>query len=400
MQPVVDIVLLVAALLAVWAGWGRGAVVMAASLLGVVVGAWFATAAAPAVVTWLVQFGWTSSLQRSIAAGVVFVLCIVIASSVLGTIALLIRRSIGRVKVVRGIDSLGGAAMGLVSWGVVVWLAAGFLLTTGQLQATQLVNASRVVSVLNTMAPVPATTALGTLDAALGSAGFPTVFADGAEIIAGAQAPESSVPAAVKSASSGVVKILTSAPNCGSDSEGSGWVVSQDRVITNAHVVAGGTDIYVQTSASTSLQQAKLVVYDPERDLAVLAVTGLGVTPLTLGTELAASDSAVVAGYPENGPYTTATARVRQTVQATGLDIYGQQSVTREIYSLRGTVLPGNSGGPLFDTAGNVSGVVFARSTSDTETGYALTLNEIAPVVAAAGASTPVSSGACQAETP
>ncbi|RFA20325.1 MarP family serine protease [Subtercola boreus] len=399
MELAVDLVLAVAALIALIAGWGRGALVMAASLAGIVVGAWVATLVAPIVVTMLEGHGWTSSLQRSIAAGVVFVLCLVIASSVLGSLALVVRRTIGRVRVVRGLDSLGGAAMGVIAWAVVVWLAGEFLLSTGQLQATQLVNSSKIVSTLDTLAPVPATEALGTLDGALGSAGFPTVFADGAEIIAGAQAPDNSVPGAVDNASGGVVKILSSAPNCNTDAEGSGWVVAGDRIITNAHVVAGSSEIFAQVEGSGALLPARLVVYDPERDLAVLAVPDLGVTPLSLGTDLGASDPAVVAGYPENGPFTTATARVRQVVQATGLDIYGQQNVTREVYSLRGTVLPGNSGGPLFDTAGNVVGVVFARSTTDSDTGYAMTLDEIAPVVSAAsGASEAISSGACQTE--
>ncbi|MCU1477115.1 MAG: serine protease [Subtercola sp.] len=398
MQLAVDLVLLVAALLAIAGGWARGAVVMAASLVGIAVGAWIATLVAPVMVDLLVQYGWTSTLQRSIAAGAVFVLCIVIGSSVLGAAATLIRRGFGRVKVVRGIDSMGGALIGVLAWAVVVWLAGGFLLSTGQLQATQLVNSSQVVRTLNSIAPVPATAALGTLDSALGSAGFPTVFADGAEFIAGAQAPDSTVPNAVSASSAGVVKVLSSAPNCGNDSEGSGWVVSGNRVITNAHVVAGGTDIFVQANGSGSLIPATLVVYDPQRDLAILDVADLSVSPLALGSELGASDSAVVAGYPENGPYTTATARVRQVVQAVGLDIYGKETVTREIYSLRGTVLPGNSGGPLFDSGGKVVGVVFARSTSNSDTGYALTLDEITPVIAEAGASDPVSSGACQTD--
>ncbi|UFS59987.1 MarP family serine protease [Subtercola endophyticus] len=398
MQLAVDIVLIVAAVLAVAGGWARGALVTAASLAGIAVGAWVATLVAPIVVDWLVQYGWTSTLQRSIAAGAVFVLSIVIGSSVLGAAATLMRRAVGRVRVVRKLDSAGGAVLGILAWAVVVWLAGGFLLSTGQLQATQLVNSSQVVRTLNSMAPIPATAALGTLDTALGNAGFPTVFADGAEFIAGAQAPDSTVPSAVTASSDGVVKVLTSAPNCGNDSEGSGWVVADDRIVTNAHVVAGGTEIFVQAGGSGSLLPATLVVYDPQRDLAVLDVAGLGISPLTLGSNLGPSDSAVVAGYPENGPFTSATARVRQVVEAVGLDIYGSATVTREIYSLRTTVLPGNSGGPLFDTSGKVVGVVFARSTTDDQTGYALTLSEAQPVIDEAGASTPVSSGACQSE--
>jgi S1-C subfamily serine protease len=68
--------------------------------------------------------------------------------------------------------------------------------------------------------------------------------------------------------------------------------------------------------------------------------------------------------------------------------------VTREIYSIRSTVRPGNSGGPLLTTGGRVYGVVFARSTSDNETGYVLTAAEVAgDAQRAATATTPVDTG-------
>jgi S1-C subfamily serine protease len=397
MDIIVDIVLIVIALLAVLSGWRRGALVTAASLAGIVAGALLATLVAPPVVDWLAGFGWNNALQRTVAAGAVLLLCMAVAVGVLTLVARLLRRVIGVVKVGRGLDSLGGAVLGLLTWGVVVWLLAGFLQTTGILPVTQVVASSRVVSTLNTLSPIPSTTALGTLDAALSDSGFPQVFAFGAESIQAAQPPDPSIPDAVNAAAGSVVRVLSSAPSCGSDAEGTGWAVAADRIVTNAHVVAGSQELYVQVAGVGELLSAELVVFDPVRDLAVLEVPGLPVAPLPLGSELGASASAVVAGYPENGGYTVVPARVREVVDAVGRDIYEQGEVTREIYSLRGTVRPGNSGGPLFDENGKVVGVVFARSTIDSETGYAMTLDEIAPVVAAAGATQPVPSGACSA---
>ncbi len=397
MDIIVDLVLLGIALLAVLTGWRRGALVTAASLAGIVGGALLARVVAPPVVDWLAGFGWSSALQRTIAAAVVLVLCLVLAVALLTLVARLLRGVIGAVKIGRGLDSLGGAALGLLTWGVVVWLVAGFLQTTGILPVTQLVASSRVVATLNTLSPVPSSTALGTLGDALDGTGFPQVFAFGPETIQAAQPPDPSIPDAVNAASGSVMRVLSSAPSCGSDAEGSGWAVAEDRIVTNAHVVAGSADLYVQVGGVGELLPAELVVFDPVRDLAVLEVPGLPVAPLPLGSELAAADSAVVAGYPENGGYSVVPARVREVVDAVGRDIYEQGEVTREIYSLRGTVRPGNSGGPLFDENGSVVGVVFARSTIDAETGYAMTLDEIAPVVAAAGSSEPVPSGACAA---
>jgi S1-C subfamily serine protease len=395
MDILIDIVLLVLALGAVVGGWRRGALVTAAALAGILAGGLLTRLAAPPVVEWLAGLGWSSSLQRTLAAVGVLILSISLATAVLTLVAGLLRRVVGVVRIGRGLDSLGGGVLGLLTWGVVVWLLAGFLQTTGIAPVTQAVASSKVVSTLNAVAPVPAQSALGTLGEALDSAGFPQVFAFGDESIQGAPEPDPNVPDAVNAAAPGVVRILSSAPGCSSDSEGSGWVVARDRVVTNAHVVAGSGALSVQLGGVSQPLDATLVVFDPDRDLAVLDVPGLPADPLPLGTDLAAADPAVVAGYPENGPYSVVPSRVREVVDAVGRDIYGQDAVTREIYSLRSVVRPGNSGGPLFDADGQVVGVVFARSTIDAETGYAMTLAEIAPVLDQVAATEPVPSGAC-----
>lgn len=394
---VVDVVLVGIAVVAVLMGWRRGALVTAASLAGIAAGALLATWVAPWLVEWIATLGWSAAWQRAVAAGVILLLCMSLAIALLTLVARVLRRVIGVVKIGRGIDSLGGAALGLLTWAVVVWLLAGFAQTTGVLPVTQLASGSRVVSTLNSIAPIPSTTALGTLTEALDDTGFPKVFAFDSEVIQGAQPPDPNVSDAVNAAATGVVRVLSAAPSCGSDAEGSGWVVADGRIVTNAHVVAGSDQLYVQQQGVGELLEATLVVFDPARDLAVLAVPGLTAAPLPLGTQLGAEESAVVAGFPENGDYTVVPSRVRQVLDAVGTDIYEQGPVSREIYSLRSTVRPGNSGGPLFDSAGQVVGIVFARSTIDAETGYALTLDEAAPVLAAAGSSAPVDSGACSA---
>ena len=141
---------------------------------------------------------------------------------------------------------------------------------------------------------------------------------------------------------------------------------------------------------------ASIVVFDPQRDLAVLSVSGLEAAPLAQGEALSNGAEAVVAGFPLDGPYRLDPARVRRVIAATGSDIYGQPGITREIYSLYTRVEPGNSGGPLLSPQGQVVGVVFAKSLDDATTGYALTLAEARPVLdAAAGATRPVSTGGC-----
>ncbi|RUR00856.1 MarP family serine protease [Labedella endophytica] len=397
MNTVVDIVLLLLALAAVIGGWRRGALVTAASLVGIVGGVVLATNVSPIVVEFAARSGWVTSLQRTIVAAVVLIASIALVVGLLSLVARALKGALSKVKVTKGLDTLGGAALGLLTWAATVWLLAGFLASTGVVPLMQLASGSRVVATLDAVAPVPSATALGALDRALGNSGFPQVFADGVESIVGVTPPDQSVSDAVDASAQGIVRVLSSAPSCASDSTGSGWVVGSDRVVTNAHVVGGSDDLFVQIGGTGEPVPASLVVFDPERDLAVLSVPDLDATPLPLGDELAASAQAYVAGYPENGPYDVEPARVRQVLDARGLDIYERDAVTREIYSLRSLVRPGNSGGPLLDESGAVVGVVFARSTTDAETGYALTLDELAPVLDQVGASAEVDSGDCVA---
>jgi S1-C subfamily serine protease len=128
------------------------------------------------------------------------------------------------------------------------------------------------------------------------------------------------------------------------------------------------------------------VLYDPERDVAVLSVPGLGGTPLQFADPISRGQSAIVVGYPEDGPFLAVAARVRSVQNARGPDIYQNRQVTRQIYSLFAVVRPGNSGGPLLTPSGRVAGVVFAAAVDNARTGYALTAHEVAPD-AAAGAS-------------
>ena len=188
--------------------------------------------------------------------------------------------------------------------------------------------------------------------------------------------PKVAHSAGVRRAEPGIVKITGIASSCSRQLEGSGFSYAVDRVMTNAHVVAGIASPTVQTVDGRTLP-AEVVLYDPRRDIAVLLVPNLDLTPLRFGGPLSTGDSAVVAGYPENGGFTAGAARVRNQQNARGPDIYQSHQVTREIYALRAKVRPGNSGGPLLTTRGAVAGVVFAAAVDDSDTGYALTAKEV-----------------------
>jgi S1-C subfamily serine protease len=171
--------------------------------------------------------------------------------------------------------------------------------------------------------------------------------------------------------------------------------VAADRVVTNAHVVAGVGSPVVEVRGGGALP-GKVVYFDPVRDLAVIQVSGLSTPPLGLAGDLAAGDNAVFDGYPLGGPFRSNPATV-QTVSTVGVpDIYGQNPSPLQLYSLAANVQEGNSGGPLVSTDGRVAGVVFAKAANGSGQGFALTNQELAPVVAkAAGLSQPVAAGHC-----
>ncbi|GAA5030523.1 MarP family serine protease [Terrabacter aeriphilus] len=309
-----------------------------------------------------------------------------------------IRRRVGATSLRRADSVLGGVVVMLAA-SLIVWFIGGALRTAGNASLSRAMAESRVLRVVDAIVPEQTGQVFSSFRGFLSSQGFPQVFGGlSPEPITPVQDPDPAVARsqAVRAAGTSVVKVTTQSLSCQRGQEGTGWVLSAGRIVTNAHVVAGSDEVRVEGGGR--VVRAEVVVFDPERDLAVLSVSGLDLPALPLGGDVNRGDSAVVAGYPLDGPYRVGSARVRAQLEARGLDIYGRERVVRQIYSLAATVRPGNSGGPLLDPSGHVVGVIFAKSLEDDATGYALTLAEAKPVfdeAAAAGAA--VSTGACVA---
>jgi len=198
----------------------------------------------------------------------------------------------------------------------------------------------------------------------------------------------------VASTKGSVLKIRSVAPRCGKVIDGSGFVVAPNRVMSNAHVVAGSETVTVE--ADGQLYDASVVSYDPEADISLLDVPDLPSPPLGFDQrEAPTGTDAVVMGYPGGGAFTATPARIREIIQLKGPDIYHSNTVTREVYTIRGTVRQGNSGGPLIDRDGRVLGVVFGAAVDDADTGFVLTANEVAKQMAKVGNSAKVPTGTC-----
>lgn len=199
-----------------------------------------------------------------------------------------------------------------------------------------------------------------------------------------------------RAADSRVVKIAGSAPECGRELVGSGFVYARQHVITNAHVVAGVTQGLAVTTAGGVRYRARVVFYDPRADIAVLDVPGLNLAPLRFSTKANPGDDAVVAGYTEGQSFTAVPARIGQVLRVEGPDIYRSGQVDRQIYQIRGAVELGNFGGPLLSPGGTVDGVVFARAVGASDTAFALTASAMqADANAGANAKVPVHTQGC-----
>ena len=182
--------------------------------------------------------------------------------------------------------------------------------------------------------------------------------------------------------------------SCGQGVEGSGFVFSPGRLMTNAHVVAGVQN--PEVSIGDDAVPAEVVLYDPQLDIAVLAFDGGAIAPLGFDFTAEAGKGVAILGYPQDGPFDVEAARIRAEQRLRSPNIYGTDTVIRQVFSLRGTVRPGNSGGPIVSSSGDVVGLVFAASVTDQQTGYALTAEQVRESAAEGVASTEtVSTGAC-----
>ncbi|WP_210604759.1 MarP family serine protease [Brevibacterium oceani] len=394
-MTVLDILLIVLGIGALFAGFRQGFITGLGTAAGFVVGWILGRLLSPLVET--LSEGTTAMENPGILmllASMPLVLSVLFAFAGSG-VGAWIKRSMDS-DLGQGIDAVGGTITAGIVYVLVVWLAAGFVRTTPLVEPNRWVADSAVIASIDRTIPYSSQMALGGLAKGLSATGFPQVFSGQPEQIRGVGEPDEAMVDVGRSVEDSVVKITTTATTCPTGSEGSGFVYRDGLVATNAHVVAGSSDLAVQVGGKGRPYPAEVVEFDAEADVAVLRVPELEAPALDFGNGLGPGDDSVVVGFPANGPYTISPTRVREKINARGLDIYDESSVVREVYSVRGIVREGNSGGPLIEAQGRVVGMVFARSATDDETGYALTRAEIADELeAGANNRTPQPTGQC-----
>lgn len=375
-------------------GYRRGLVASAVLLAGFLGGA--------VLGVWALPYALEPFDPGTSAAAVVAVLVVLLLAAaghaLAGRLAWRLRRRLTWAPV-RGVDGIGGAAVNSLAVLLVGWVAASVLASANSVLLTKEIKESTLLGAVQKSMPEQAPTWFSRTTDALAGAGFPQVFNPFENEPATSVAKPSGdavTASATRAARSSVVKVegVADVGDGRRGQEGSGFVYAAHHVMTNAHVVAGVSDPTVRVGGVGRPYRAKVVHFDPKTDVAVLDVPGLDAPALPFDKGAGRGDPAVVAGFPENGGLDLRAATVANEVRAKGQDIYGDGVTTRTVYSVRSTVRPGNSGGPLLTPAGKVYGVVFARSTSNSETGYVLTAGQVSMAATeAATATTPVSTG-------
>lgn len=391
----VDLLVVGLAVLAAISGARQGVITALPAFIGVLLGAIGGIKLAPLIVEHI-----ESTPTRVAFAVAIFVLLVALGETLGVWLGRSVREKIKSPKITGVDNALGAIVQGAVVF-VVAWLIAVPLVNAGGLPSlASAIRGSAVLGGVNSMMPSAAQKLPDELSRLLDVSGFPAVvdpFDRTPSKEVAPPNPELQNSAVVQNVRPSVLKIHARAPSCQRALEGSGFVVAPERVMTNAHVVAGTNEVTVETGDGQL--QARVVHYDPRTDVAVLSVPGLSAPTLPFaGSAAVSGQDGIVLGYPLDGPYTASEARVRERIQLNGPDIYESSTVNREVFTLRALVRSGNSGGPLVDTQGRVIGVVFGAAVDNSETGFALTAGEVSDEVAAApGMSRAVGTGNCAA---
>ncbi|GAB1812902.1 acid resistance serine protease MarP [Mycobacterium sp. MUNTM1] len=388
-----DVAVLAVAFIAAISGWRSGALGSLLSFVGVLLGAIAGVLLAPHLVSHI------AAPRAKLFAALFLILALVVIGEVAGVVLGRAVRGAIRSRSIRTVDSVIGVAVQLVVVLTAAWLLATPLTQSkDQPELAAAVRGSRVLAQVNDLAPPWLKTVPKRLSALLNTSGLPAVlepFSRTPVIPVASPDPELAGNPVVQATAPSVVKVRSLAPSCQKVLEGSGFVIAPDRVMTNAHVVAGSNS--VQIYASGSPLDATVVSYDPAVDIAILAVPNLPPPPLAFAQgDAKTGASVVVLGYPGGGNFTATPARIRELIKLSGPDIYRDPApVTRDVYTIRASVEQGNSGGPLIDLDGHVLGVVFGAAVDDPDTGFVLTADEVASQLSRIGDTQLVGTGSC-----
>lgn len=385
-----DILICIALLSFFIAGIRRGFLLTVGDMLGLVAGGVAAFFAIPLVSTWVSNPWGRVALMVGVAA------VLILLGQALGhVIATWFKRRL-HFDAVRVFDRLMGGALSVLITGTVIGALAFSTSSMGIPRLSTEIANSKMIEMIRGATPEAVTKAISSARSAVMAQTLPTILEPFAPTVEPVEEGEWEPTEGQLAAQSSVAKISGTSVQCGVNLSGSGFVVADELVMTNAHVVAGLTSATVELPEE-GLLGGKIVYFNPATDIAVLYVQDLQSPTLTLAAEdLVRGDSAAFSGHPSGGPLQTRGAVVASQATVSIANIYGEDPGPLSVYQLTAEVIQGNSGGPLLDEQGKGVGMIFAKSQSEDNVGFALSLIEVQRALAQAeDQTTSVSTGEC-----
>jgi len=381
-----DLFIILVAAAAAYGGYRLGFLARIFSWAGLAIGALVADRFLPDVVA----FFSSSDPQIRLIAAISFL----VGASMLGqgiglAVGSLLHAALPLGAGLRQGDRVAGSVLGVIGVLAAVWVLTPALAAVSGWPA-EATRGSAIAHLVEDIAPAPPET-MQALRRFVQDGTFPAVFNELRRSPDPGPPPIEGLPEVVhQRVVQSTVKVTGEA--CRRIQEGSGFAAGPDMVVTNAHVVAGEKAPRVETFAGKVLP-ATVVLFDTNRDLALLRVPGLSEQPLPMATAKEGEAGAVY-GHPGGGDLRAAPAKISQELIAVGRDIYDRTDTRRHIFVLASALRPGDSGAALVDKAGEVVGVAFAIAPDKPGVSYALTDKELRPVLAVGG-TTAVATGGC-----
>lgn len=165
---------------------------------------------------------------------------------------------------------------------------------------------------------------------------------------------------------------------------GSGFALNNGYFVTNYHVIENAKSIVVKGIKGdfNNAYNAEVVTTDKYNDLALLKIndsrfTGFGTIPYKVKTNTSeVGEDVFVLGYPLTS---TMGDEIKLTTGVISSKTGFQGDVS--LYQISAPVQPGNSGGPLFDSKGNLIGIVNSKHTGAESVGYAIKASYLSNLV-------------------
>ena len=391
----IDIAITAATIVFGWIGFRRGILRTVLSLIGLVVGGIFGTYLSPAIQSFISNS--TFAFRPTIGLASI-ILGASLGMFLFGLLGSFLRVVLLPFPFMKTIDSLIGLGLALLAVVMISSTLASAAKVIPNETVNRLFSESKVIKQIEVYLPTNFRQTAEKIQNVITNSPLPEVFKGLVESRFTPSQLENDVdiPLLVNAAVSSTVRIDGIAESCSAAMVGTGFIISSERVITNAHVIAGVKEPVVTPSNTKTQLLGKVIAIDRKKDIAIIYVPGLGGEKLTFIGPVTPNEVGFVVGYPNGGILRTKAVSVSSEFESIGTDIDGNGEARRDVIVFGGEVKPGNSGGPLLNDQGQVLGVVFAADAENKNTGYALAPSEVAKFVSEAASQTEIiDTGSC-----